>query len=329
MAQQTYGNWLGPPLAPTKRLVRQAGIYSVAGKMTPMRDFRPASPDSFEDDYDDVSLSESDLGHKPPVTDEELESQKGKGGTGDYILAGKPASPNPSKNSDPELRGGRGQSRRATSVVVLYVLVALSFVAWALLFTLAIMKQMEIMEELKLLRSNCSDNQADVRQDLVEMQRKQLRLQTRMQNYYEELQDITVQICPFIPKNKKCSAGWKMFEKSCYFFSTETMSWPDAEEICTDQGAHLVIINSDLEQEFVKDNINSSSTYWLGVTDQLQEGNWVWINGERTSISYWNMLNENKDRDQKDCGIIGPGGIWNDDRCSYSNRWICEKSWNC
>ncbi|NWH79843.1 CL17A protein, partial [Piaya cayana] len=222
-------------------------IYSVAGKMTPMRDFRPASPDSFEDDYDDVSLSESDLGHKAPAPDEELESEKGKGGPG------RCHQPPPRGRiwpppRDPESRGGGGRSRRATSVAVLYVLVALSFVAWALLFALAVMKQLEIMEELKLLRSNCSASQADVRQELAEARRKQTRLRTRLQSYYEELQDIAAQICPFIPRHKKCSAGWTMFERSCYFFSAETAGWPEAEEICADQGAHLVVIGSEPEQ---------------------------------------------------------------------------------
>ncbi|KFQ99671.1 C-type lectin domain family 17, member A, partial [Nipponia nippon] len=223
-------------------------IYSVAGKMTPMGDFRPASPDSFEDDYDDVSLSESDRGHKPLPADEDLQSQKSKGGTGVYILAGKPASPHSSQKGNPDPSGDRGQSRRMTSVIVLYVLVALSFVAWVLFFTLAMVKQMEIMAELKLLRTNYSENQANVRQGLLETQREQIRMRSGMHKYYEELQDITALICRSVLDNKKCSAGWKIFEKSCYSFSTERMSWWDAKEICTDQGAHLVIINSDLEQ---------------------------------------------------------------------------------
>ncbi|NXU22798.1 CL17A protein, partial [Thalassarche chlororhynchos] len=222
-------------------------IYSVTGKMTPMGDFRPASLDSFEDDYDDVSLSESDRGHRLPVADD-LQSQKSKGGTGVYILAGKPASPNPSQKRNPEPRGGRGQSRRTTSVAVLYVLVALSFVAWVLFFMLAMVKQMEIMAELKLLKSNYSEYQATVRQGLSETQREQTRMRSGMHKYYEELQDIAALICRSVLDNKKCSAGWKIFEKSCYSFSTETMSWSDAKEICADQGAHLVVINSDLEQ---------------------------------------------------------------------------------
>ncbi|NWZ60462.1 CL17A protein, partial [Haliaeetus albicilla] len=225
-------------------------IYSVAGKMTPVGDFRPASPDSFEDDYDDVSLSEMDRGHRTPVTDEDLQSQRSKGGT-DPDMGNRDSSPiSPmllsTGHSDP--RGGRGQSRRVTSVAILYVLVALSFAAWVLLFALAMVKQMEIMAELKLLRSNYSENQANVRQELSETQREQTRMRTGMHKYYEELQDITALICRSVLDNKKCSAGWKIFEKSCYSFSTETMSWLDAKEICADQGAHLVIINSEQEQ---------------------------------------------------------------------------------
>ncbi|KFP19397.1 C-type lectin domain family 17, member A, partial [Egretta garzetta] len=223
-------------------------IYSVAGKMTPMGDFRPASPDSFEDDYDDVSLSESDRGCKPAAAHENLHGQKSKAGTGVYTLAGKPASPNPSQKGDLEPRGGRRQSRRMTSVAVLYVLVALSFAAWVLLFTLTMMKQVEIMAELKLLRSNYSENQANVQQGLLETQREQTRLRSGMQKYYEELQDVTAVICRAVPESKKCSVGWKIFEKSCYSFSTEMMSWSDAKETCIDQGAHLVTVNSEPEQ---------------------------------------------------------------------------------
>ncbi|NXL54668.1 CL17A protein, partial [Podilymbus podiceps] len=201
-----------------------------------------ASPDSFEDDYDDVSLSESDRCRKPPATDEDLQSQRSKGGTAGIL----PRFLSPA--GDRRSGGDRRQSRRVTSVAILYVLVALSFVAWALLFALVMVKQMEIAAELKLLKSNYSDEQVNARQELSETQREQKRMRSEMRKYYEELQDITVLICKSVLDNKKCSAGWKIFEKSCYSFSTETMSWPDAKEICTNQGAHLVTINSEPEQ---------------------------------------------------------------------------------
>ncbi|NXT95174.1 CL17A protein, partial [Anhinga rufa] len=221
-------------------------IYSVAGKMTPMGDFRPASPDSFEDDYDDVSLSESDRGHKPPPASEDLQSQKSKAGTESWDFS--PISSMPLSAGDPVLRGGSGRSRCMTSVIVLYVLVALSFIAWLLLFTLAVVKQMEIMEELKLLRLNHSGNQANVWQGLSETQQEQRRLRSVMRRHDVELHDIAVLICRSIPDSKKCSAGWKTFDKSCYSFSMETASWSAARDACVEQGAHLVTVNSDLEQ---------------------------------------------------------------------------------
>ncbi|KAM4643843.1 C-type lectin domain family 17, member A-like [Amazona ochrocephala] len=311
MAQhETYGNWLGPPPAPPKRLMRAA-----------------ASLDSFEDDYDDVSLSESDRGPKPPV-DEDRQSQRSKGGTGVYILAGKPASPHPSQRGA-EPKGGRGRSSRDASIATLYVLVVLSFIAWGLLFALAVVKQMEITAELKLLRENYSATEANVLQELSETQREQARMQTRMHSHYAELQDITALLCRSVQEVRRCRPGWRSFAQSCYSFSTDAARWSDANRSCAEQGAHLVFVNSEAEQNFLRDNINASATYWLGVTDQQEEGTWLWTNGERPRISFWNTWKGTQDKEQKDCGTIGPGGIWNAARCSHSNRWICEKSWNC
>ncbi|OPJ84832.1 hypothetical protein AV530_007054 [Patagioenas fasciata monilis] len=77
---------------------------------------------------------------------------------------------------------------------------------------------MEMSAELKLLRSNFSESQADAL------------------------------ICRSVPDGKKCSAGWQIFEKSCYFFSSERANWEDAGELCADQDGHLVIVDSEREQ---------------------------------------------------------------------------------
>ncbi|XP_018860972.2 uncharacterized protein LOC107198825 isoform X2 [Parus major] len=149
MAQQeTYGNWLGP-----KRLLRQPAIYSVPGKMSPVGNFRPASPDSFEDDYDDVSVVGSD--QAPPAKDV-------------YLLAGPPGSsraPSPkdpedfspsSRHSDPKSRDLAPKSGNSALVAVLALLVALSALAWGGLLAVAIGKHKEMSAELELLKSNLS-----------------------------------------------------------------------------------------------------------------------------------------------------------------------------
>ncbi|XP_068778765.1 hepatic lectin isoform X2 [Struthio camelus] len=296
--------------------------------MSPVGSFRPDSPDSFvdEDDYDDVSLSEPDRNHKKPPAEEDLQSQRNKRGTGVYVLAGKPASSSPIRTGDSEAGASAGKGCREMPIVILYVLVALSFAMWVVILSLVLVKYSELSRELKMLSSNYSES---VLPELAETQQGQVRMRIKMSTYYKELQEITALICKTLPDIRKCSAGWKVFEKSCYYFSVETMSWQDAKQICSDEGSHLVIVNTELEQKFLKDNINNSSTYWLGVTDELEEGTWRWVNGDPASISYWNTWRENKDVDQQDCGSIGPDGIWTDDKCSRLHHWICEKSWNC
>ncbi|XP_037673842.1 olfactory receptor 1361-like [Choloepus didactylus] len=45
-----------------------------------------------------------------------------------------------------------------------------------------------------------------------------------------------------------CSPAWKAFQGSCYLFSTDNLTWTQANESCFQKQAHLVIINSQAEQ---------------------------------------------------------------------------------
>ncbi|XP_032447395.1 C-type lectin domain family 4 member G-like isoform X4 [Lynx canadensis] len=46
-----------------------------------------------------------------------------------------------------------------------------------------------------------------------------------------------------------CHENWTAFQGSCYQFSTQVLSWFKAKDHCTEKGAHLVIINSQAEQQ--------------------------------------------------------------------------------
>uniref|UniRef100_A0A452H8V9 C-type lectin domain-containing protein n=1 Tax=Gopherus agassizii TaxID=38772 RepID=A0A452H8V9_9SAUR len=59
---------------------------------------------------------------------------------------------------------------------------------------------------------------------------------------------LTASICNALPEPIKCAAGWKKFEKACYFFSNMTKDWMGAKQFCTDQNSYLVIVNNDYEQ---------------------------------------------------------------------------------
>uniref|UniRef100_A0A8C5NPX2 Uncharacterized protein n=1 Tax=Junco hyemalis TaxID=40217 RepID=A0A8C5NPX2_JUNHY len=45
-----------------------------------------------------------------------------------------------------------------------------------------------------------------------------------------------------------CPKGWRRFQGSCYFLSTDMMSWDKSAENCTGMGSQLVVITSKAEQ---------------------------------------------------------------------------------
>ncbi|MGM9550827.1 MAG: lectin-like protein [Clostridia bacterium] len=61
-----------------------------------------------------------------------------------------------------------------------------------------------------------------------------------------------------------------------------SMSWKEAKEYCENMGGHLATIMSEEEQEIVKNLVASGNKaqYWLGATDELDEGTWIWVTGE-------------------------------------------------
>ncbi len=60
------------------------------------------------------------------------------------------------------------------------------------------------------------------------------------------------------------------------------MSWKEAEEYCEALGGHLATIMSE-EQEVVKNLVKDGekAQYRLGATDEVKEGAWVWVIGEK------------------------------------------------
>nr|XP_021518293.1 C-type lectin domain family 4 member E isoform X2 [Meriones unguiculatus] len=74
-----------------------------------------------------------------------------------------------------------------------------------------------------------------------------------------------------------CPLNWKHFQSSCYFFSTTTLVWPSSLRNCSDMGAHLVVINTLEEQEFLFRTKPKKKEFYIGLTDQVVEGQWRWV----------------------------------------------------
>ena len=70
-----------------------------------------------------------------------------------------------------------------------------------------------------------------------------------------------------------------------YGLSVNTKTWTEAKADCEANGGHLVTIADEAEQKIVQDlfSYDSSTTAWIGATDETTEGEWTWCTGEEFS----------------------------------------------
>ncbi|XP_044134800.1 hepatic lectin-like [Bufo gargarizans] len=128
-------------------------------------------------------------------------------------------------------------------------------------------------------------------------------------------------------KKGMCDAGWQLFDSKCYFFSSTKSNWYRSRTMCVQKSADLVVINNENEQRFIKDIVKSTS-YWIGLTDTEEEGNWTWVDGTdyKTSYKSWRPNEPNSSGGNEDCGQLWKDGNWNDVACHDFNTYaICEK----
>ena len=77
------------------------------------------------------------------------------------------------------------------------------------------------------------------------------------------------------------------FNGHMYAVIGKSMTWHEAKAYCESLGCHLVTITSEAEQLFIQSIISSKNHYWLGATDEKQEGVWEWVTGETWSYANW------------------------------------------
>ncbi|KAJ8040183.1 Hepatic lectin [Holothuria leucospilota] len=141
------------------------------------------------------------------------------------------------------------------------------------------------------------------------------------------------------PGKAKDVTQWHHWGTSSYkFINTSTLTWAEAANACKvmmGEGAHLVFIESELEDKEVSRMVNIMSErnqqWWIGLTsDKDNEGVWKWYN---VSVNYTNWKEGQPDNSggNENCSEIrkwsGDDVSWNDNTCSKSFYYICEKDY--
>ncbi|XP_060596952.1 sushi, von Willebrand factor type A, EGF and pentraxin domain-containing protein 1-like [Ruditapes philippinarum] len=126
-------------------------------------------------------------------------------------------------------------------------------------------------------------------------------------------------------KGVECPEGWTSFEKSCYLFVEELMTWEAAKNKCESIKGYLVEINSASENTFFKETIGDAYV-WLGLNDIQKEGEFVWeYSGATFDISEVGKgINFNSEI--TDCVYHGYASKWLVELCDFNKNYMCEIS---
>ncbi|XP_069347024.1 C-type lectin domain family 4 member A-like isoform X3 [Eulemur rufifrons] len=124
-----------------------------------------------------------------------------------------------------------------------------------------------------------------------------------------------------------CPKNWKSFSSKCYFIATESKSWNESEKACSRMEAHLLVINTKDEQDFIIQNLDKHSAYFVGLSDPKGQRRWQWVDQTpyNKSATFW-LPDEPSNRNER-CVVLQTrysSWGWNDVPCFQSQRSVCE-----
>ena len=122
---------------------------------------------------------------------------------------------------------------------------------------------------------------------------------------------------------------------SCYTFENQTssMAWEQARVSCKYINKHLVVMETEREWDFIKNEIQNrtgskNGEWFIGLYRNLTTGNWTWINGKAMTIDKWQTNNP----DNSDSYALihkefptGFRGSFSSIKGNTLRGWICEE----
>jgi hypothetical protein len=123
-----------------------------------------------------------------------------------------------------------------------------------------------------------------------------------------------------------CAPGWTLAsdgDRCLAGFSTPVSAYT-ARDSCASFGGQLVTIRSAEEEAEVSDLL-PGEYFWHGITDEAEEGSWVWSTGETATYTNWGPGEPNDCCGGQDCAHAGQDSTWDDVSCETTSlSYVCE-----
>ncbi|XP_019734173.1 oxidized low-density lipoprotein receptor 1-like [Hippocampus comes] len=131
-----------------------------------------------------------------------------------------------------------------------------------------------------------------------------------------------------------CVDNWLQFGSKCYLFQhyiyySSWRTWQGSVDDCRQKNAHLLLIESQEEQEFVTNHTKYYSDdkhgYWMGLRELSNK--WKWNDGRNLTLAFWRNENEYI---KNGCALTSKSQTsksldnWSKANCDMRNRYICQ-----
>ncbi|XP_007533859.1 mannose-binding protein A-like isoform X1 [Erinaceus europaeus] len=110
--------------------------------------------------------------------------------------------------------------------------------------------------------------------------------------------------------------------KKLYVTNGERLPFSRVKALCAELQA--IVATPRNAQENTAIQSLAQDTAFLGITDEVTEGQFMYVTGGRLTYNNWKKNEPNDHESGEDCVTIQKEGFWNDVSCSSSYQAICE-----
>ncbi|XP_068810404.1 killer cell lectin-like receptor subfamily F member 1 [Struthio camelus] len=220
--------------------------------------------------------------------------------------------PKPKESSRSEISASGARCQRSAwfyVAVILGILVLILLGVTAVLVKQFVKGRAEKLESLSQYNLNSTHNHI-----FSEKTDSTVLLKWLMEELCEDGEGTTCELCP---------PGWQLHRGRCYYFSEEAVSWDDSQRNCLARKSQLLVVEDEIEMEFIDNKEKDTKYIWIGLKFQEKKKQWSWL--ENHGIRE-NRIVLNRIEADKNCAVYRRKNMIQTDNCQTLKKWICKKN---
>ena len=125
---------------------------------------------------------------------------------------------------------------------------------------------------------------------------------------------------------KICLESWERNGDRCYLWQNDPKNWTEAEQFWNENEEHLASVTSQNIHNYIWSKIEpTGSSFWIGGSDQEEEGIWKWSDGSEWNFTHWLTNEPNNRYSNENCIQIGLFNF-NFNSIYLNEKWL--ETWN-